>query len=83
MNDSTVVAFEVLRLREEVRVSRDETRAAKHVARQHLTDLQETRAENRALRDAIKQLTADVAHYMQHGPAVPAYPKAMAQNADG
>lgn len=64
-------------------VAAAETDALRSVAVTNLRELEEARAEIVSLRDAIKQLTADVAHYMAYGPSVPAFPKAMVEHADG
>lgn len=81
--EAEVLGYELSSARQTIVSLRMERDAAKAIAVKHLAELEECKAEIRALRDAVRQLSADVAHYASFGPVVPAYPKAMVTSGNG
>lgn len=74
--DNEILTFEMAQLLEAFDQIVFEKKALKNIAVRHLAALEEAQAENRALRESVKLLTADVAHYAQYGP-LPVWAKAI------
>ncbi len=73
--ENEILTFEVSQLLEALDHMGYEKKALKDIAVRHLAALEEAQSETRALRDSVRVLTADVAHYAQFGPVPPLFPK--------